>query len=58
MRTAKQWAPIIIAYMQKNPTKTIEELAAHIEAIVEMVQEDCGVTLNLPENDNEPSGAA
>ena len=51
MRSAEEWAPIIFNYMQKHPVKSGEEIIPQIIAIVEMVQEDCGVVLVDPAND-------
>lgn len=51
MKTSDEWAPIIIAYLQKNPVKNIAEATAQIKGIVEMVQEDCGAIPPLEPKD-------
>lgn len=58
MKSSKEWAVIIIAYMQKNPVKTLEEATAQIVAIIEMIQEDCGALPPPAANDDEPDSVA
>ena len=56
MKTPAEWAPILIAYMQKHPVTGIAAATLQIQTLVEMVQKDA--LIPPTSNDNDEGSAA
>lgn len=53
MKTSKEWATEIIAYMQKNPVTSLDAATKQIEHIVGLIQADMAPGKDEAENTPE-----